>query len=304
MDKAGHVIHDGSSNPPRLEVQQSWWAMMGLGNGEREWTREEKFEKLAEAGFTGIMGRLPEEREAEAWRRLLDQYGFSFGIHSFPHKPEDLRELLQAAKQFGVQYVNSQVMDSLVIGQPATQLLEGLVAEARSAEVPYFVETHRGRVTQDLHRTVEYVKAVPDLRLTIDLSHYIVAGEVTGSDDSMLQRITGLFNNLFQRTSSIHARISNGEQVQVDVGPSGEHPMVEHFMGWWERGMAYWLKEAQQGHVLPFVTELGPPDYAITNPTYLSGNHVEISDRWEQALVLKKLGEEAWKRARQHTMVK
>ena len=54
----------------------------GRGNGKREWTREEKFEKLAEAGFTGIMGRLPEEREAEVWRRLLDQYGFSIGIHA------------------------------------------------------------------------------------------------------------------------------------------------------------------------------------------------------------------------------
>lgn len=64
------------------------------------------------------------------------------------------------------------------------------------------------------------------------------------------------------------------------------------------------VKEAQQGHVLPFVTELGPPDYAITNPNYLSSNQVEISDRWEQALVLKRLGEESWKRAwRQHTLI-
>nr|WP_143101060.1 TIM barrel protein [Paenibacillus sp. 1_12] len=271
--------------------------MIGLGNGEREWTMEEKFEKIAEAGFTGIMGRLPEGRDADVWRRLLDDYGFSFGIHSFPGRPEDITELLKDAKQFGVQYVNSQVMSSFLIGQPAIDLLDGLVQAGRSAQMPYFVETHRGRVTQDLHRTVEYVRAVSDLRLTIDLSHYIVAGEVTGSDESVLNKVSELFDSLLERTSSIHARVSNGEQVQVDIGSGGEHPMVPHFMGWWQRGMGYWLKDAQPGDVLPFVTELGPPDYAITNQSYLFSGRSEISDRWEQARVLKRLGEEAWKLA-------
>lgn len=297
MSKATRFASDQSISPPRLDIQQSWWAMIGLGNGEREWTIEEKFEKIAEAGFTGIMGRLPEGPDADLWRRLLDDYRFSFGIHSFPGRPEDITQLLKAAKQFGVQYVNSQVMDSFVIGQPAIELLEGLVREGCSAHMPYFVETHRGRVTQDLHRTVEYVKAIPDLRLTIDLSHYIVAGEVTGNDENVLNRVSELFESLLERTSSIHARVSNGEQVQVDIGPNGEHPMVRHYMDWWQRGIGYWLKDAQPGDLLPFVPELGPPDYAITNPTYASSGRTEISDRWEQALVLKRLGEQAWKLA-------
>jgi hypothetical protein len=144
---------------------------------------------------------------------------------------------------------------------------------------------------------VDYVKAIPDLRLTIDLSHYIVAGEVTGNDESVLNRVSELFESLLERTSSIHARVSNGEQVQVDIGPDGEHPMVGHYMNWWQRGIGYWLKDAQPGDLLPFVPELGPPDYAITNRTYLSNGRTEISDRWEQALVLKRLGEEAWKLA-------
>ncbi|MEK3886320.1 hypothetical protein [Bacillus sp. FSL K6-3431] len=48
--------------------------MIGLGNGHSEWMMEEKFEKIAEAGFTGIMGSLPEDHEAEKWKRLLGEY--------------------------------------------------------------------------------------------------------------------------------------------------------------------------------------------------------------------------------------
>jgi hypothetical protein len=91
--------------------------------------------------------------------------------------------------------------------------------------------------------------------------------------------------------------VSNGEQVQVDIGPKGEHPMVPHFMSWWEKGIGYWLQQAKPGDILPFVIELGPPSYSITLDNY-DANRREISDRWQQALVLKGLAEQAWKQAR------
>jgi sugar phosphate isomerase/epimerase len=177
------TINNQSGTAPKLEIQQSWWAMNGLGNGQREWSLEEKFERIAEAGFTGILGAIPASQEAEQWRTLLDRYKLSFGTHCFPAKREDLTPVMQRAKDFGVQYVNSQVMDSFVVGQEAIDLLKGLTEEAAAARVPYLVETHRGRVTQDLIRTVEYVEAIPDLRLTIDFSHYVVAGEMGGRSD-------------------------------------------------------------------------------------------------------------------------
>lgn len=273
----------------KIDIQQSWWAMIGLGNGNREWTIEEKFEKIAEAGFTGIMGSLPEDHEAEKWKRLLDEYQFSFGIHSFPSKKEDIQLLLKKAKEFGVQYVNSQVMDDFTIGEDAIRLLKNLVAEAKGANVPYFIETHRGRITQDLIRTVQYVNEIPDLRLTIDLSHYVLAGEGCYSE-----KAEECFDVLLKRTSSIHARVSNGQQIQIDIGPDGKHPMTERFIGWWEKGMSYWLKEAKPGDALPLVCELGPPDYSITQ--YSNPSLIEISNRWEQAIVLKRILEEAWDR--------
>ncbi len=258
---------------------------MGQENGQ--WKRNSK--KIAEAGFTGILGSLPEKHEADKWRRLLDEYQFSFGIHSFPSSPEDLRAILGQAKDFGVQYINSQVMGDFLIGQEAIHLLRSLVQEAKEVAIPYYVETHRGRITQDLIRTVDYVKAIPDLRLTIDLSHYVLAGEGCFS-----QEAEAYFDTLLKRTAAIHARVSNGHQIQIDIGTNGEHPAVERFIRWWETGMSYWRANAKEGDVLPLVCELGPPDYSMTR--FSTDKPTEISDRWEQALVFKRLLEKAWQR--------
>jgi sugar phosphate isomerase/epimerase len=287
-----HNLNDGTITPPRLAVHQSWWAMIALGNGQREWTVEEKFEKIAAAGFTGILGSVPDDREEAArWRNLLDQYNFDFGITISPWTIEEAKAQLETARAFGVDYVNAQVKNNFVIGQPAIDLLQGLVMAAEAVEMPFFVETHRGIITQDLHRTVDYVQAIPNLRLTLDLSHYVLAGEMGGFSAKGEE----LFNLLLPRTGSVHARVSNGEQIQVDIGPEGTHPMVEHFKRWWSNGMRHWIGQAGPGDIFPFISELGPAGYSITLP----GTNQETSDRWQQALVFKRLAEECWETAMQ-----
>ncbi|WP_246321090.1 hypothetical protein [Paenibacillus germinis] len=140
---------------------------------------------------------------------------------------------------------------------------------------------------------MEYVRAIPNLRLTIDLSHYVVAGEMTGESE----QAEPFFDELLRRTTAIHARVSNGEQIQVDIGPNAEHPMVPHYMRWWEKGVRNWLQDAQPGDMLPFLPELGPPAYGITSDNY-AAERLEISDRWEQALLFRQLILDVWQRAR------
>ncbi|MCK9862834.1 sugar phosphate isomerase/epimerase [Paenibacillus sp. ATY16] len=282
-------LNDGSSRPPRMDIQQSWWAMIGLGENGREWTMEEKFEKIAEAGFTGISATMPPEREYEQWHRLLDKHRFSFSTIAFPANVKDILDTLEAAKHFGrVQYINSQVMDAFIIGDEAVQLLEGLLEASSEAGIPQFIETHRGRITQDLLRTTDYVRALPQLKLIIDLSHYVVGGELDGTHS----RSEAEFDVLLQRTAGIHGRISNGEQVQVDM-VNGDHPMVKHFKRWWRKGMLNWYANAVPGDILSFIPELGPPGYAITRVVE-NGREVETTDRWQEALLLKQIAEELW----------
>ena len=76
--------------------------------------------------------------------------------------------------------------------------------------------------------------------------------------------------------------------MQNDIG-DGRGELAQQFKKLWSMGMATWLKKSQPGDVLPFTCELGPTPYAITD---LSGR--EISDRWEQSLIIRRLAEEAW----------
>ena len=61
--------------------------------------------------------------------------------------------------------------------------------------------------------------------------------------------------------------------------------------------MRYWLNSAVRGDFLPFVIELGPPPYGINVPDTVNAFHrEELYDRWKQALVLKRIGEDIWSR--------
>lgn len=281
-------VHDGSATPPRLEVHQALWGMVGLpGPGGPDGSREEQVARIAAAGFTGVLGSVPPPADRPAWRRLLERHRLAFGAMAFPARPADLDPVLQDARDFGAAYVNAQVLDGFVVGDAAVDLLRGLGRRAEGAGVPFFVETHRGRVTQDLLRTLDYVGRLPDLLLTVDLSHYVVAGELAAPSPAAEEA----FAALLARTGTIHGRVSNGEQVQVDVGDGSRGP-VTHFRRWWAAGMRAWRAKARPGDVLPFVVELGPPGYAITTP---EGR--EVSDRWEQALVLRRVALECWAEA-------
>jgi sugar phosphate isomerase/epimerase len=283
----------------------SWWGMNGLGmtNGAgNEWSIEEKVRRIAEAGYNGINGRLPEGEEAERWHQLLEQYNLSYSVNAYPKTTEDLDVFLCKAKSFGrVDFVNVQVMKPFLVGEQAVRLLTEMLEISWSAGIPAYIETHRGTITQDLLRTMEYVQRLPDLGLTIDFSHYVVGGEMCTVSDEAEE----LLQTLLPRTKSIHARVSNGEQVQVEVpvpesageeyaddGESGQ-PMLKHFQRWWLSGMHSWRQAAQAGEVLPFVCELGPPPYAITVRNQ-DGVQSEFSDRWTQAQLFTRIARSLW----------
>ena len=282
----------GSSSNARssLHVEMSWWAMMGLGEHGQEWSDEEKFKQIADAGFNGINGYMPAPQEQEELVRRLDQYGLSFSITANVRSVVQLERLLQDAADFGrIDYVNVHVPGPYIEGEAAAQLISDMIACGHKSGIPVYIETHRGMVTQDLLRTVQLVERLPELRLTVDFSHYVVAGELTmipEESERMLQQ-------LLPHTSSIHARVSNGEQIQVDVGPDGEHPMLEHYIRWWGTGMKHWRQNHAEGSSFPFVCELGPSSYAMTT----SGDRdpqVEISDRWSQSLYFMRLARLIW----------
>jgi len=94
----------------------------------------------------------------------------------------------------------------------------------------------------------------------------------------------------------LDGRVSNGEQVQIDMGAQVDNKPTRYFAELWKRTMIAWLKQAGAGDVFIFRVELGPPSYSI-----LDLNGREISDRWEQATLMRALAERLWNEAVRET---
>jgi sugar phosphate isomerase/epimerase len=229
-----------------------------------------------EVGFIHLKDELVEQVRAAGLRLIVQRHCMTV---------EELVPALDAAKRHGVMLVNAHVGTPHLSTAEAADLAKGMIEAANSRGVRLLFETHRGRITQDLFRTLELLKAVPAMRLTLDVSHYIVCEEKPGP----VAELMPLLRQLFDRVDMMHGRVSNGEQIQVDVG-DGTGELPQRFKSFWCEAMRAWRLRSAPGSALVFTPELGPPSYAITDL-----DSREFSDRWEQSLVIRRLAEEAWK---------
>jgi hypothetical protein len=281
---------DGSQRQPGLEIFQATWAMQNLPTSSRPWGHQEIIERIREAGFSGALHWVADEATDFELVECLRRSGLMVGVGFPAYDGKSVGSLAGRAQALGVSFLNAQVHDAFVSDVRAIAMLETLYEECDAIGIPLFIETHRGTVTQDLRRTIAYGRRVPRMRYTLDASHYVVAGEVT--QPGLAPRFVEALSEIIQRSSSIHARVSNGEQVQVDIG-DGSGALVAHYLAWWKSAYQHWLAEATPGAFFPFVCELGPAPYAITVPNgaYLPVG-AELSDRFAQALVFKSIAEE------------
>lgn len=289
--------HDGSDQPPRLWLVQNLWGFRQWPAPDQEWSVDEQLEKLRQSGFDAFDVALPEDAAEPGviahWRGLAAKYGLGVGVQAFPQRADDLDTALPFIKGVEAPYVDLHVGNYFMAEREAEALLRALVERCKKEGIAMMTQTHRGRVTQDLLRTVRYAKAIPDLRFALDVSHYVVAGELTGE---LSPEARGAFDVLVERTAMLDGRVSNGEQVQIDIGSRGDTPHAKRFAALWKQAMIAWLQNAAPGDLFIFRVELGPPDYAIRD---LSGR--ELSDRWGQALVMRDLAERLWNEAVEET---
>ena len=132
-------------------------------------------------------------------------------------------------------------------------LLDGWRRLADQAGVAVHVETHRDRMTTDLFFTLQLLDCFPDLRLTADVSHYLVGREFAWPVDEVNH---AMIHRILDNSWGIHGRIASREQVQISLGFPQHQGWVELFMGWWEYAIRSWRKraEARRGADLPVRT--------------------------------------------------
>lgn len=98
----------------------------------------------------------------------------------FPKTVDDLKPVLEIAAEFGVNHIDLQPNVRPRRLQDCIPLLEGWRRLADEAKVDVYIETHRDRMTTDLHFTLDLLDCFPDLKLLGDISHFVVGREFPG----------------------------------------------------------------------------------------------------------------------------
>jgi len=275
---------------PRLDVYQSLWGMdPGRGSHEPA-TVEECFSSVKSAGFAGIAIDLAAS-DIETARKtipLFRKYELGCIINAFPASMEDVLPVLEMARDFDALVVNiiAQVIPSSV--EEASLMVQDWMEEAEKEDINIEFETHRNSVTNDLNYTVKLLEAVPEMKLGVDLSHYVVDREFSlpPRKDEL-----ELIDKILRRADAFHGRVSSAQQIQLQLEFPQHQEWVVQFLDWWETGFKYWRKRSPADDTLIFQTELAPPEYAMTGP-----DGMEMSNRWEEALTMKGWIEDIWKR--------
>lgn len=286
-------LNDGTQNAPRLRIQHSLWSLRGLPmncelDNVPEWTLDEKFARARESGFEAMECWLNREDESEV-SEALKRHDLKLVLGHRPFSLGDVRETVERATRLNAEFVFAQPANAFTPLHEVVEIVREGRKIANDAGLAFFVETHRNNFTENLPQTLQLIEAVPEIRFTGDFSHFVVVGEFYGWEaEGAIDRM----RPVLERVSHLHARPSNGEQVQVDVG-DGSGQTAQFCVEIWATCMTAWLRAATPGDIMPFTSELGPPRYAITLP-----DGREFSDRWTQSLVMKQLGEQAWHKAR------
>ncbi|PKM29069.1 MAG: xylose isomerase [Gammaproteobacteria bacterium HGW-Gammaproteobacteria-11] len=131
-------------------------------------------------------------------------------------------------------------------------------------------ETHRGRSFFNPWITRDVLRAVPDLLITCDFSHWVVVCErlMDSEWDTILE--------VAERAHHVHGRVGydQGPQVPHPAAPEYAEALASHERCW----DAIWSAQARRGYTGTTMTpEFGPDGYLHTLPF----THQPVADLWQ-----------------------
>ena len=270
----------------KLLVYQSLWAMERRRPDGLEWSMPQKLEMIRDAGFDGAGVRFFDYKYAKEITDFLRANDLTWQAQCYPKTVDDLRPIIEHVRELGADHINLQPDVRPYRLEDCIPLIEGWRRIAHDAQIPVHIETHRDRMTTDLFFTLHLLDCFPDLRMTADISHYVVGREFAWP---ISEENHALMHRILDHAWGFHGRVASREQVQIQISFPHQKEWVDLFMGWWEYGFRSWRQRAPQDATLTFLCELGPKEYAMTGP-----DGYELSDRWEEAQMMMRMIRALW----------
>lgn len=165
-------------------------------------------------------------------------------------------------------YINNHSGRDFFSFEDSRKFIDFTTGVSKETGIPIYHETHRGRILYAAHVTKKFIEQIPELRLTLDISHWCNVHE------SMLADQKEAVDRALERTGHIHARIGyeEGPQVNDPRAPEWEYAVKQHFE-WWDKVVE---RKKKNGEQMTILAEFGPPLYMQTLPYTLQ----PLSNQW------------------------
>lgn len=277
---------DKSSAAPRLRLSLNSGNLHELPDDQvhPRGTAEEIYRAVKDAGYEAIQG--PEDESAA--RRV----GLAITSGNRVDTVGDADRVAREAKDKGYDCVTLHVGTGFDDDDVVFKLLDAILNASARHDLPLYVETHRATITQDIWRTLQFIKKFPGLRLNGDFSHWYTGHEMVYAP---IEKKWELMAPAFERVRFIHGRIGNPGCIQVDIGDGTNRTYVDHFREMWTRSFEGFLRTAKPGDFIDFTPELlWPAIYYARTYKDSRGRDVEEGNRWEQALLLTRIATECF----------
>ncbi|MCL5997289.1 MAG: hypothetical protein M1546_14720 [Chloroflexi bacterium] len=282
--------NDGTNREPYLRTDINYANVKGLPANSSAPKGDDRalHEAVKRAGYQGIQG---------GDLALCRELGLGATGGGRVNQPEDATAIAREGKAKGYDCVTLHVGWGMEDDDEVHRLVEAVLNASAQFDLPMYIETHRATITQDIWRTVKLTEWFPEVRFNGDFSHWYAGLEMVYGN---IEAKFDFLQPVFDRVRFFHGRISSSGCIQVDIGDGTGRLNVAHFREMWTRSMVAFLRSAQPGDFLCFTPELLGPEinYARLIPAQ-TGEWVEESDRWQQALLYTRIAQECWAEARQ-----
>lgn len=213
--------------------------------------------------------------QRKAIRTAFDTHGLQMGLlvgsgeRDFQKHLDHFKANLEGAAAEKPVYINCHSgRDHFTFDQNRKFIELTTDASARSG-VPVYHETHRSRILYSAPVARQFIEALPELRITFDVSHWCNVHE------SLLADQPETLAKTLERVDHIHARIGHpeGPQVNDPRAPEWKEAVAAHF-AWWDRVVD---QKKRAGKLMTFLTEFGPIDYLPALPY----TRLPVADQWD-----------------------
>ena len=235
--------------------------------------------KAKKEGYDGVEMWWPtdDKKAQEELFAALKKYGLEIGFlcggsQNNPQQHLDFyKKMIDAAARQNIQrplYINNHSGRDHFGFDDNKKFIEHTNALAKETGITICHETHRSRILFAAHIAKQYIEKFPELRLTLDISHWCNVHE------SLLADQKETVDMALERTDHIHARIGHpeGPQVNDPRAPEWEITVKQHF-DWWDKVVE---RKKKNGERMTILTEFGPPDYMPT----MAYTRQPLSDQW------------------------